>query len=341
MIPVSHAACQAQNLPEAEDWQSILRSAISDPTVLCQRLALPTEQSDAIAQACRAFPLRVPEPYLQRIPPGNPQDPLLLQVLPQAVELLEQSGFTSDPLEESAHNPVPGLVHKYRSRVLLISTSLCAVHCRYCFRREFPYQDNRNSRLDWQQALNYIRQHPELDEVILSGGDPLTLPDKQLAWLTEQITGIPHIVRLRIHTRLPIVIPQRITADLLHILTHSRLQSVVVLHCNHPNEVDAAVTQAMRDLRDAGITVLNQSVLLAGINDSASTLAALSERLFVAGCLPYYLHVLDKVTGSHHFALSDQEAVHLHRELQALLPGFLVPRLVRENAGQPSKSWLV
>ena len=340
MIPVSTTACQDQNKCDPEDWQSVLRAAINDPVTLCQRLSLPPEQANAIAQACCAFPLRVPEPYLQRIQPGNPQDPLLLQVLPQTAELLEQPGFTGDPLEESAHNLAPGLVHKYRSRVLLISTSLCAVHCRYCFRREFPYQDNRNSRLDWQQALGYIRQHTELNEVILSGGDPLTLPDKQLAWLAEQIANIPHITRLRIHTRLPIVIPQRITQDLLRLLTSTRLQTVVVLHCNHPNEIDAAVTQAISALRDTGITVLNQSVLLANINDCAATLAALSERLFAAGCLPYYLHVLDKVTGSQHFALDDQAAISLHHALQALLPGFLVPRLVRENAGQPSKSWL-
>jgi len=332
MIPVSHAACQ--------DWQSLLRTAISDPTVLCQRLALPAAESSAITLACQNFPLRVPEPYLERIETGNPQDPLLLQVLPQTTELLEQPGFVSDPLDENAHNPVPGLVHKYGSRVLLISTSLCAVHCRYCFRREFPYQDNRNSRLDWQQALHYIRQHSEVNEVILSGGDPLTLPDKQLAWLIEQIAAIPHIIRLRIHTRLPVVIPQRITRDLLHTLTHSRLQPVVVLHCNHPNEIDAAVSQAISALRNAGITALNQSVLLANINDNATTLTALSERLFAAGCLPYYLHALDKVRGAHHFAVDDQTAVQLHHELQALLPGFLVPRLVRENAGESSKTWL-
>ncbi|HNE25547.1 MAG TPA: EF-P beta-lysylation protein EpmB [Pseudomonadales bacterium] len=332
MIPVSHAACQ--------DWQSLLRNAISDPNILCQRLALQTAESSAIALACQNFPLRVPEPYLERIEIGNPRDPLLLQILPQTAELLEQPGFVSDPLDESAHNPVPGLVHKYGSRVLLISTSLCAVHCRYCFRREFPYQDNRNSRLDWQQALHYIRQHSELNEVILSGGDPLTLPDKQLAWLIEQVVAVPHIVRLRIHTRLPVVIPQRITRDLLHTLTHSRLQTVVVLHCNHPNEIDAAVSQAISGLRSAGITVLNQSVLLASINDCSATLAALSERLFAAGCLPYYLHALDKVRGAHHFAVDDQTAVQLHRELQALLPGFLVPRLVRENAGESSKTWL-
>lgn len=333
MIPVSHAACQ--------DWQSLLRDAISDPTALCQRLSLPAESASAIAQACATFPLRVPEPYLQRMQLGDPTDPLLLQVLPQAAELLEQPDFTSDPLDERQHNPVPGLVHKYRSRVLLISTSMCAVHCRYCFRREFPYQDNRNSRLEWQQALHYIRQHTELNEVILSGGDPLSLPDKQLAWLTEHIAAIPHITRLRIHTRLPVVIPQRLTDSLLHTLSNSRLQAVMVLHCNHPNEIDASVADAIGRLRRAGITVLNQSVLLANINDNADTLADLSERLFAAGCLPYYLHVLDKVKGSHHFALDDQRAVAIHRKLQALLPGFLVPRLVRENAGKPSKSWLV
>ena len=333
MIPVSHAACQ--------DWQSLLRDAISDPTALCQRLSLPAESASVIAQACATFPLRVPEPYLQRMQLGDPTDPLLLQVLPQAAELLEQPDFTSDPLDERQHNPVPGLVHKYRSRVLLISTSMCAVHCRYCFRREFPYQDNRNSRLEWQQALHYIRQHTELNEVILSGGDPLSLPDKQLAWLTEHIAAIPHITRLRIHTRLPVVIPQRLTDSLLHTLSNSRLQTVMVLHCNHLNEVDTAVADAIGRLRRAGITVLNQSALLANINDNADTLADLSERLFAAGCLPYYLHVLDKVNGSHHFALDDQRAVAIHRELQALLPGFLVPRLVRENAGEPSKSWLV
>ncbi len=342
MIPVSDAACQVQTTHEHDDdWQSLLRSAISDPAVLCQRLSLSVDQSDAIFQACRDFPLRVPEPYLQRIESSNPTDPLLLQVLPQSAELLEQPGYSGDPLDEQAHNPVPGLIHKYASRVLLISTSLCAVHCRYCFRREFPYQDNRNSRLDWQQALTYIRQHTKLNEVILSGGDPLTLPDKQLAWLTEQIANIPHITRLRLHTRLPVVIPQRITPALLHTLTNSRLQPIVVLHCNHPNEIDAAVAQSIQALKQAGITALNQSVLLAHINNSATTLAALSERLFAVGCLPYYLHVLDKVKGSQHFAVDDAVAKTLHHELQALLPGFLVPRLVRENAGHTSKSWLI
>lgn len=339
MIPVSTIACQDQSQTESS-WQAILQQTITDPAELCRRLALAQTDQEAILDACRLFPLRVPEPYLARMERGNARDPLLLQVLPQIAELQEQAGFVSDPLDERMHNPVPGLVHKYASRVLLITTSLCAVHCRYCFRREFPYDDNRNSRLDWQHALDYIRTHTELNEVILSGGDPLSLPDRQLLWLTEQIAAIPHIRRLRIHTRLPVVIPQRITRDCLAWLTSTRLQTVVVLHCNHPNEIDHAVIEAIKQLRQAGITVLNQSVLLAGINSNAATLATLSEHLFSAGCLPYYLHALDPIHGSQHFDVPDSEAIKIHRELQAQLPGFLVPRLVREKAGQYSKSWL-
>ncbi len=340
MIPVSPLACQAAG-QTVQSWQTILQQAINEPADLCRRLALPVTASIAITEACRQFPLRVPEPYLQRMEPGNPQDPLLLQVLPQASELQDWPGFTGDPLAEKSHNPIPGLIHKYASRVLLITTSLCAVHCRYCFRREFPYENNRNSRQDWQQALDYVRLHTELDEVILSGGDPMSLPDRQLAWLKSQIAGIPHIKRLRIHTRLPIVIPQRVSKECLEWLTDTRLQTVLVLHSNHPNEIDLAVADAIKALCQAGITVLNQSVLLRGVNDKAVTLASLSEKLFAAGCLPYYLHTLDPVRGSHGFAIADKQAVTLHRSLQGLLPGYLVPRLVREVAGQSSKTWLV
>lgn len=340
MIPVSMIACQDQSHAEVS-WQSILQHAVRDPFELCRRLALAPNDQAAIQAACQTFPLRVPESYLARMEMGNPRDPLLLQVLPQAAELQEQTGYISDPLDEQTHNPVPGLIHKYASRVLLITTSLCAIHCRYCFRREFPYDDNRNSRQDWQQALDYICAHPELNEVILSGGDPLSLPDRQLLWLSEQVAAIPHIKRLRIHTRLPVVIPQRITDDCLEWMTKARLQTIVVLHSNHPNEIDTTVVNAIKKLCGTGITVLNQSVLLASINNSASTLAELSEKLFSAGCLPYYLHALDPVRGSHHFAVPDSEAKQIHSALQAQLPGFLVPRLVRENAGHHSKSWLV
>jgi EF-P beta-lysylation protein EpmB len=340
MIPVSSIACQGL-LATEPSWQSVLQNAITDPAQLCQLLELPLTDQQAIIAACQSFPMRVPEPYLRRIERGNPRDPLLLQVLPQNRELQEWPAFVSDPLDEREHNPVAGLVHKYRSRVLLITSSLCAVHCRYCFRREFPYDDNRNSRLEWQPALEYIRSHTELNEVILSGGDPLSLPDRQLAWLIGEIAAIPHILRLRIHTRLPVVIPQRVTNACVEWLTATRLQTVIVIHSNHPNEIDGHVSAAIQKLHTSGITVLNQSVLLAGINDDANTLNNLSEVLFAAGCLPYYLHALDKVRGSHHFAVADSVARDIHRQMQATLPGFLVPRLVREESGKPSKSWLL
>lgn len=339
MIPVSSLAWQGES-SEVAEWQHLLQTAVTDPTVLCQRLQLSLTDESVILEACRGFPLKVPEPYLARMETGNSKDPLLLQILPQAAELSTIEGYTNDPLGESAHNPVPGLVHKYASRVLLITTSLCAVHCRYCFRRAFPYSDNRNSRASWQTAMDYIRQNTGLNEVILSGGDPLSLPDRQLAWLTRTISDIPHIVRLRFHTRLPVVIPQRITTSFLNTLD-SRLQNVMVLHCNHPNEVDTDLATAVRLLRQRGVTVLNQSVLLAGINDSAEILVALSEKLFAAGIQPYYLHQLDKVSGSHHFAVPDAVASALHKAIQTQLPGFLVPTLAREEAGEPSKTRLL
>ena len=339
MIPVSLLECQ-DTTPATPSWQTLLQQAVRDPAQLCQRLGLNTVDSEHLVAVCQQFPLRVPEPYLSRIRPGDPHDPLLLQVLPQVAELQDHPGFGPDPLAERTCNPMPGLVHKYGSRVLLVATSLCAIHCRYCFRREFPYEENRNSREAWHSALDYISRDQAINEVILSGGDPLALPDRQLAWLAGEIAAIPHVRRLRLHTRLPIAIPQRITGGDLGWLTGSRLQPIVVLHTNHPNEVDDAVSAAILQLKQAGVTVLNQSVLLAGINDQAAVLAALSERLFAAGCLPYYLHTLDPVRGSHPFALPDDTAVTLHQQLQTVLPGFLVPRLVREIPGRASKTWL-
>lgn len=339
MIPVSSATWQGDAVEEAP-WQTCLREVVTDIDTLCDKLALPLGARDALRAACQAFPLRVPLPYLQRMQPGNLQDPLLLQVLPQARELLEAPGFVPDPLQERHYNPVSGLVHKYGSRVLLVTTQLCAIHCRYCFRREFPYQQNRNSRSDWQLALDYIVAHPEVNEVILSGGDPLSLPDRQLAWLCGQIEQIPHIRRLRLHTRLPIVIPQRVCDSLLDWLAPTRLQKVVVVHCNHPQELDEPVKQALHRLTEARVTLLNQSVLLANVNDHANTLANLSETLFAAGVLPYYLHMLDRVRGSQHFDVSLEHALALHKALQTQLPGFLVPTLVREEPGQPGKTRL-
>jgi EF-P beta-lysylation protein EpmB len=273
--------------------------------------------------------------------PGNRQDPLLLQVLPQQQERVSVAGFGADPLAERVSNPRQGLIHKYRDRVLLIASGGCAINCRYCFRRHFPYQQNQLGPEQWQQVLDYIQTHTELREAILSGGDPLVTPDSRLSRMIEQLATIDHLQRIRIHSRLPIVIPERVTHALVTALTATRLQPVIVLHCNHANEVNDEVRAAIARLRSAGITVLNQAVLLRGINDSVAAQQQLSETLFSSGVLPYYLFVLDPVAGAAHFDVPDAEAQQLVGELQARLPGYLVPRLAREIPGQPSKTLLM
>ncbi len=320
-------------------WQDELNNLIRDPAELLELLELdPQLLLEGALGGAEQFPLRVPRPYANRIEKGNPHDPLLRQVLPLGEELLAAPGYSCDPLEEADSNPCPGLIHKYRSRVLFIVSSNCAINCRYCFRRHFPYAENAPSRSQWQQALDYISADPSINEVIYSGGDPLAVADKQLAWLTQQIAQIPHITRLRIHTRLPIVVPSRLNAQCLDWLTDHRLQTVMVLHANHPNEIDSEVSRALQPLKQAGITLLNQAVLLKGVNDRAETLIELSETLFSNGIMPYYLHQLDKVAGAQHFAVGEQEALALQQQLLAALPGYLVPKLVREIAGRPSKT---
>jgi len=318
-------------------WQEELANAIRDPLELAARLDLDPAALGFAREAMTQFPLRVPRPYLARMRRGDAADPLLLQVLPAARELDRIPGYGVDPLQERTANPVPGLIHKYRGRVLLLPSPACAIHCRYCFRRHFDYAANTPGRQQWRQALAYLRNDPSIAEVIYSGGDPLAVSDTLLAWLTAQVEAIPHIRRLRIHTRLPVVIPARIDQALLHWLGSSRLERTLVLHINHANEIDREVAAAVQRLRDGGIIVLNQSVLLAGVNDSAERLAALSERLFSAGILPYYLHLLDPVAGAAHFAVTRERAVTLHQGLLARLPGYLVPRLVQELPGHPHK----
>ena len=319
-------------------WQQQLSQAIRDPQVLCERLGLGREWLAGAQSGHALFEVRVPEAYLSRIAHGDINDPLLRQVLPLSEEILSPAGYVLDPLEESEHRPAKGLIHKYAGRVLLIASPTCAINCRYCFRRHFPYSDNSPSRTQWQEALDYLRDDPTIHEAILSGGDPLAASDRQLAWLVEQLENIPHIKRLRIHTRLPVVIPDRINEDLLGWLGTTRLQKVVVLHINHANEIDQAVVDACTRLKHAGATLLNQSVLLRDVNDSVTALATLSERLFEAGILPYYLHVLDPVQGAAHFDVPDDEARALVDQLRAHLPGFLMPRLVREIPGKESKT---
>ena len=332
MIPL------VDTLPLENDWQRQLRDAVDSPELLLQLLSLTPEQMGSSAAAARQFPVKVPAAFLQRMQPGNPKDPLLLQVLATAEELRDAPGYTRDPVGETGDaNPCSGIIQKYRSRVLLIASSACAIHCRYCFRRHFPYEDNRNSRRGWQQSQRQIATDTEITEVILSGGDPLTITDSHLSTLVDLVAAIPQVRRLRIHTRLPVVIPDRVTEALLTALDHQGLQVIVVIHANHPNEIDGAVSGALHRLRERGITLLNQSVLLAGINDDVDALAALSERLFEAGVLPYYLHLLDKVQGAAHFDTAEERAGDLIAQLSARLPGYLGPRLVREVAGAGSK----
>jgi EF-P beta-lysylation protein EpmB len=318
-------------------WQEQLADLITDPLELLQLLNLDSEIIGYSAQALRSFPLRVTRAYAARMQPGNPEDPLLRQVLPHNLETLPYPGFTEDPIGESQANPVKGLLHKYQGRVLLIATQTCAINCRYCFRRHFPYADNRPSRKQWQDALQYIAADASIKEVILSGGDPLATSNTYLAWLVEAIAEIPHVQRIRLHSRLPLVLPDRIDRPLQQLLGSLKQQVVFVIHANHAQEFDASVDAACQRLRETGMQLLNQSVLLRGVNDSVDTLAALSERLLAAGVLPYYLHFLDKVSGAGHFAVSLDTARALVAGLQASLPGYLVPRLVCEEPDRPGK----
>lgn len=320
----------------AADWQQALARGFRSASGLLEFLGLPPEPGAGAGE--RLFPTRVPRGFAARMRPGDRHDPLLLQVLPLAAEAETVPGFVSDPLAEQSAMPVPGLLHKYRGRALLTVTGACAVHCRYCFRRHFPYAEANPGAGDWQGALDYLRADPDIREIILSGGDPLSLSDERLADLIGRLEAIPQLTRLRLHTRLPVVLPERVTGALCARLAESRLDGVCVLHVNHPAELDATVDTALARLRAAGLTLLNQSVLLRGINDDADTLAGLSERLFAAGVLPYYLHQLDPVAGAAHFAVPDDRARALAAALRARLPGYLVPRLVREQAGEPAKT---
>jgi EF-P beta-lysylation protein EpmB len=319
-------------------WQQELADLVTDPRELLQLLGLNPDQLPRTCQASESFALRVPRPFLKRMRYGDPRDPLLLQVLPGAPELQTSPGYSADPLQEAQANPHPGIVHKYRGRLLLIAAGQCAVNCRYCFRRQFPYADNHLSRADWHKALDYIRAQSEVREVILSGGDPLVLGDRQLAWLAQELAAIVHLDKLRVHTRLPIVAPSRVTDEMIQWLCGTRLKPVLVLHCNHANEIDAEVQAALQKLRNAGVTLLNQAVLLKGVNDSEEALANLSEALFTAGVLPYYLHQLDKVQGAAHFAVGDERARQLLQAIRNRLPGYLLPRLVREIPGEGAKT---
>ena len=318
-------------------WQQILKDAVTDLPSLLKQLDLNVTDMYLKQARDNPFPLRVPAGFISRMEKGNLNDPLLLQVLPQPQELDVHPGYSHDPVGDQSANPIPGLLHKYHGRVLLTLTAACAINCRYCFRRHFPYEENMMGMKGRQRVLDYINNDKTIDEVILSGSDPLLAKDTELVNLVAQLESISHIKRLRIHTRLPIVIPERITDTLLECLQASRFDTIIIVHCNHPNEIDEAVADALNRCRDNNITVLNQMVLLKGVNDTVDDLVSLNKKLFSLGVLPYYLNLLDKVQGSAHFDIDDQHAISLHNTLREKLPGYLVPRLVREKAGEPYK----
>ena len=326
-------------LYQEQNWQSQLSDLITDPLDLLEVLKLcPEDLLSGAILASEQFILRVPRAFVGKMTVGDPLDPLLLQVLPHHLELEDYPDFVTDPLGEEQANQQPGVLHKYKSRFLLTLTGACAVHCRYCFRRHFPYQENLPKNEDWLNIKNYIESQPDINEVIFSGGDPLTLSNRKLKLWIERLESLPQIKFLRIHSRVPIVIPNRVDEELVSLLKNSRLRIILVVHSNHAAELDDLTCARLSLLVQQQITVLNQAVLLKGINNSAQVLVDLSYRLFDAGVMPYYLHVLDKVKGAHHFDLSPKEINLIYKDVLENLPGYLVPKLVREIAGEKNKT---
>jgi len=338
----------AEPTREPAPWQRALGAAVRDRARLLELVGLDAARFDAAhgiegsvtgadGPLARAFPLRVPLGYVARMRPGDVHDPLLLQVIPRAAEDAPAPQALLDPVGDRAAEVMPGLLHKYAHRVLLVLTGACAVHCRYCFRRDFPYAEAQATPERLDAALAWLAERPDVHEVILSGGDPLSLTDARLAKLVERLAAITSIRRLRIHTRLPIVLPERVDAALTDWLAGTRLKTVIVLHANHAQELDATVAHACRTLSASGALLLNQAVLLAGVNDTVAAQADLSERLFACGVLPYYLHALDPARGTTHFEVPRARALELMQQLRERLPGYLLPRHVVEVAGASSK----
>jgi len=321
---------------ETDLWQREMAEAVRDPGELLELLGLDPRDLPPLQAGGGAFPLRVPRYFIGLMRPGDRNDPLLAQVLPLAAEQDVVAGYLGDPVGDMAALTKHGMLQKYHGRALMVTTGACAVHCRYCFRRHFPYGE-RSALRQWRKALAAVRDQHGIEELILSGGDPLSLSDALLATLLDEAEQIPQLRRLRIHTRVPLVLPSRVTGRLTRMLSESRLRAVMVIHANHPNEITPELSVAMQRLTTTGTNLLNQSVLLKSVNDSADTLVTLSESLFDIGVLPYYLHLLDAVAGAAHFDVPLKHAERLHEELRVRLPGYLVPRLVREVSGRPYK----
>lgn len=319
-------------------WRADLRAVVRDLASLCRELDLDPRLATEGAGAAADHPLRVPRAWLDLIERGNPDDPLLRQILPTAAETAPQPCFGPDPVGDLDARQSDSLLGKYQGRALLLVTGSCAIHCRYCFRRWFPFAASLNHPDRARVALAHIKARPDISEVILSGGDPLLLNDHSLHWLLRELDAITHLKRIRLHSRVPIALPSRINADLCALLGCGRLPRVLVVQTNHPRELGEGAAEALARLRAAGIHVLNQSVLLRGVNDAPAVLQELSERLFALGVLPYYLHRLDRVAGSAHFDLPLAECARLATRLRARLPGYLLPRMVSETPGAQSKT---
>lgn len=338
---MTHKALRIIPSVKSEDWKEILSDLLTDPKELLNILRLDISKKPPSLSALTQFPLKVPRPFVDAMERENWSDPLLLQIWPSKEEEMTPSSFSKDPLQEYKFNPVAGLLHKYQARVLLTAAPHCAVHCRYCFRRHFDYLSNTPSRKDWGHTLDYIKNDQTIKEVILSGGDPLGISDRQLLWLIRELESIDHLDILRIHSRIPIVLPQRITPELITILDQTRFDVVMVVHCNHSQEISENVKNALMTIQRSSVTLLNQSVILAGINDDTKILKELSHTLFSHGALPYYIHLPDKVAGTAHFSVKTDKAIQIIDSLKKELPGYLVPSLVQEKPGESSKIRLV
>ncbi|MFO0918825.1 MAG: EF-P beta-lysylation protein EpmB [Planctomycetaceae bacterium] len=335
MAPQPEPDCRRR--PLGSNWHRELADALRDPEALIDRLDLPENWREPARRAAKLFPLLVTESYLRRIEPGNPHDPLLRQVLPLDAEFHQPPGFTADAVGDHHAQLAPGLLKKYAGRALLIATGACAIHCRYCFRRHFPYGEAPRRLDEWEPALEALRRDESIQEILLSGGDPLMLTDQRLQTLLSRLSEIPHLVRLRIHSRLPIVLPSRITSEFLELITSQRLTPMMVVHANHPRELDESCRAALRRLVCAGVPVLNQAVLLRGVNDEITVLRELCDGLVNLGVMPYYLHQLDRVQGAAHFEVDEESGRTLIAELRRQLPGYAVPEYVRETVGAAHK----
>ena len=319
-------------------WQQDFADAVTDPAELLALLELGPEWLAPAQAASQLFPLRVPRSFIARMRRQDPYDPLLRQVLPLGEELNAVEGFGSDPVLESTFRQAPGLLHKYSGRALLVTTGACALHCRYCFRRDFPYDDQQGETGRWSAAVDALAADPTTRELILSGGDPLSLGNARLRALSQALVAVPHLESLRLHTRNAIALPSRIDDGFIDWIHSLPWRVTIVLHVNHPNELEMDALDALAGLRRTGALLLNQTVLLRGVNDDAAVLAELSRKLHRHGVLPYYLHLLDRVRGSAHWEVSQVQGVKLIDVLARQLPGYLVPPLVREVPGEDAKS---